>query len=311
LAALDFIGILVASIAILLTVIALRDTFGREQKHSGRFGQLIRTKSLRASLRESVEFETRILERVLDILPKLYEEGIKPRGEGPAGEGEIAWLDANIPGPLRKQYEDLDFLLDLHEFLGGKHSARDELTFCKAYYYAGILAFKYRDLTKAIGRFQRLVAFDERLLERIGLSMAKGLSYLGTSYLFLADERDKELNLTQGIVHLRASYLLSSTPITGYNLAWGLDELGNFDEAITVLREVVTSSPKLGKAKYNLACTLAKTGKLEEALHELEQIPSDDPVWKEAQADSDLSPLRESEWKERFEKLLAKEEART
>ncbi len=294
------LGGLLMVISFVLAAVLLLDT-RRSRKDASR---LIRTKPLKASLRESAELEMGQLERVMSVLPRLYEEGIKPPGESTTAKGEIEWLDSKVQGPLRSHYEDLNFLLDLNEFLGDHHSRAHEEMLCKAYRYASLLAFKYHDLPRAIARIQKLLTFDEPILEKIGLSKGRVLSFLGTAHLYLADEIDKETNLSKGIAALREGYRLRPNPITGYNLAWALDEIGDYESAVGILQDVLARDPGLGSARYNLACGLVKVGRVSDALDALNLVPIGDPVWKVAGKDPDLEPLREARWRERFDQIL-------
>ncbi len=294
------VGLLVTTAALVLSAAVLRDLLRNRRLSESR---LIRRKTLEASLRESIEVETARFARLLGVVPGLYKDEPKPRGESVASEGELEWLDARIPGPLRMHFEDLDFLLELSEFLGHGQPIGNQPTFCRAYYFAGMLAFKYSELGKAVRRFRQLVEFDEDVLQNVGLSRAKALYYLGTAHLFLADEVDKSANLAEGIVRLRASYASVPNPIAGYNLAWALDELGKYDEAISLLHRVLEDSPRLYRARLNLACALAKLSRFKEALEELKQIPTDS-LWTEIATDTDLAPLRDGPWKEAFAALI-------
>jgi tetratricopeptide (TPR) repeat protein len=267
---------------------------------------LVRTRPLKTSMRESVEFEMGLLERTLSVLESLYEIGLKPKGESVASPGEIEWLDSKIPGPLRTHYEDIDFLLDLYRLLKPSDPTPSEkVLFARAYRYAGLLAFKYHDLSRAANRFEAMVEFGEEVLAKAGTSKSHILYNLGTTYMYLSEESNKETNLELALVYLRESWSMSKQPEAGYNLAWCLDEVGKYDDAIQILHQVINQGPSfIGAARLNLACALVKIGKYPEALSALAEIAPDDSIWKDVARDSDLNPLREAPWKEALETLL-------
>lgn len=167
----------------------------------------------------------------------------------------------------------------------------------------GTIAFYQQDYFRAISRF-------EKLRDLTGNSFDRSYN-IGLSYLKLAEKEE--------VIDKRRSYFEKSLENFDfakkldkddydvyYHIAWVLDDLGRFEEAINNNKKCLDLKPEFDPARYNIAVSLTKMGKYNEAFKELQKITKNKEVWETAAIDKELEKLRtHGEIGEKVRELIA------
>jgi len=167
----------------------------------------------------------------------------------------------------------------------------------------GTIAFYQQDYFKAISRF-------EKLRDLTGNSFDRSFN-IGLSYLKLA-EKEEALDKRRSYFEKSlenfdlAQKLEKDDYDVYYHIAWVLDELGRFEEAINNNKKCLNLKPEFDPAKYNIAVSLTKMGKYNEAFAELQKMSENKEIWETAAVDKELEKLRtHGEIGEKVRKLIA------
>lgn len=230
---------------------------------------------------------------------------------------EAEWvlgMDAPVLAPeIGALFEDRDVLLMICDHLKiPADPARSVTAFLRLAQYWRIT----RRFPKALARIERAIILSPDDHMKIKLHLARTLAHWAALEPEPAEPRAERLN--RALVELRTIEASRGQQLPAgalFDIAWVLDELGMFDEAVEYsfrARDAVRRECKEDGNKepwtysYNLACSLAKSKRNQEALTALQCLVGTGPKWiYAAEQDRDFSSFREDEeWRTPFEGLL-------
>jgi len=168
-----------------------------------------------------------------------------------------------------------------------------------------------QDFPRSLVRVKRALDLDPKIATRGRLQLARTLSQWAASEHESAFRMERLQNALNELEALRK--LQGDTAAVLFEIAWALDEMGRFEEAIDYFSKAREKSKSEGENSsekwsytYNLACSLAKAGRDQEALRELKALIGQGSEWIQSAAqDTDFEGLRDSEqWGKQFEATL-------
>ena len=204
----------------------------------------------------------------------------------------VEWIHRTLEDILESKYLSFDDRLKASERYASVWESLNPEEARRAYEKIGIEYFRYENYEQAIRLLNKALALEPGSPEALHYK-AGSLGYLPRK----RKDKDKEATLREALdLSRRATQFDPENWKYKMGLAWLLDEIGDYREAIRTLGEAIPLSPRerRPKAIYNTVCAYVKLHRHDKALELLEKIAKERGIADIAPLDEDLAPLRDN-----------------